>query len=319
MLSYYLYKLHFSGPVHIGPDHGQNPLESSLTTMHSDSFFSALCVEAARYGGSEMVENLVDDARQSRMVLSDLLPCRGEELFLPKPNLPFVQARVEANSENRKEFKKMRFVPISMWTDYCKFCFEEKPFSLKKCKEAMQGFSYPDQRQRVAVEGSEDPEPYFLQATSFPPDSSLYCILGFDSGQTRSKWEQLLNSLAWSGIGGKRSSGWGKFEISSPDSLENHQVLHTGLSAKDAPMWMTLNTSLPTDEELQSIAQQSSYLLCRRGGFVDGKTYKKRTVYAFSAGSCVNARFEGDVLDLAPKGRRAVYRMLKPILLGVFK
>ena len=82
---------------------------------------------------------------------------------------------------------------------------------------------------------------------------------------------------------------------------------------------MTLNTSLPTDEELRSIAQQSSYLLCRRGGFVDGEAYKKRTVYAFSAGSCVHTRFEGDVLDLAPKGRRAVYRMLKPILLGVFK
>lgn len=48
MRTYYLYKFHFYGALHIGPDDGRNVLQSSGILLHSDTLFSALCIEALR-------------------------------------------------------------------------------------------------------------------------------------------------------------------------------------------------------------------------------------------------------------------------------
>ena len=80
---------------------------------------------------------------------------------------------------------------------------------------------------------------------------------------------------------------------------------------------MTLNTSLPAEDELEQAMEHAEYSLCRRGGFVHGMGYKKRTVYAFASGSCFSKRFSGQVRNVAPEGRQPALRMLKPMFLGV--
>ena len=60
-LIYAAYRLKFLTPVHIRPDNGQNPLHSSGTSLHSDTFFSALCVEAS-HQSDQAVESLIENA-----------------------------------------------------------------------------------------------------------------------------------------------------------------------------------------------------------------------------------------------------------------
>ena len=95
------------------------------------------------------------------------------------------------------------------------------------------------------------------------------------------------------------------------------RVLGTYLSGEPAAHWMTLNTSLPAEDELEEAMEHAEYSLCRRGGFVHGGGYKKRTVYAFASGSCFSKRFTGQVRNVAPEGRQPALRMLKPMFLGV--
>ncbi len=91
-LIYAAYRLKFLTPVHIGPDNGQNPLHSSGTSLHSDTFFSALCVEAS-HQSDQAVESLIENAEQNHILLSDLFPYRNDELFLEISVYPYAVAR----------------------------------------------------------------------------------------------------------------------------------------------------------------------------------------------------------------------------------
>lgn len=317
MLTYYVYKLHFTTPVHIGPDDGQNTLHSSAVTIHSDTLFAALCVEASRSGNSTAVMSLIEDAQNDQVIFSDLFPFRGEKLFLPKPIISEVQVKIDQDLENRKDYKKLHYLPIDMWKNYVQFGKGQSEFDLDICKEMIKDITFSDRRQRVAVTGQEDPEPYFIQAIDFNDNCGLYCVIGFGEETLRKKYEELLIGLGWSGIGGKRSSGWGKFEIVSSNNLDVYAPdLKQMICKETAERWVTINTSLPIETEMHTV-ENGRYLLCRRGGFVDHAPYKKKSIYAFGPGSCFLTQYRGEIFNVAPAGRRAAYRLLKPLFLGV--
>ena len=315
-LTYAVYQLEFLTPVHIGPDNGQNPLRSSGTSLHSDTFFSALCVEASRQS-AQAVESLIENAEQNHILLSDLFPYRDDELFLPKPMILDLLQKMENDRDNRKRLKRLPYIPLSLWERYLRFDQIEK--FLDECEGIVSNIAFPDQRQRVQVscQSEEASEPYFVQATRFHQGCGLYCVMGFADGQIQKQVESYLELLGWTGIGGKRSSGWGKFQIKSTTSLKERKEwkkLNQMIRTETAKHWVTLNTSLPSSYE---VAETGYYTVCRRGGFVHQQDYKKQTVYAFSPGSSFSDKFEGVVKNVAPSDKQPAYRMLKPLFLGV--
>ncbi len=64
--------------THFG-DHG---LESSTISCPADTLYSALCVEALRMGGQQLLGELV---ACSTLRLTDLLPYVGPDYLVPKP------------------------------------------------------------------------------------------------------------------------------------------------------------------------------------------------------------------------------------------
>ena len=52
-MEYKLYKLTFNTPVHFGSDIVGSSLEESDFICHSDTFFSALCLEYIKLNGAE--------------------------------------------------------------------------------------------------------------------------------------------------------------------------------------------------------------------------------------------------------------------------
>lgn len=123
--------------------------------------------------------------------------------------------------------------------------------------------------------------------------------------------------LSLSGIGGKKNSGLGHFRY---NTVELPKELNKRLNTKVEVM--TLSVSLPTEDELEDILDDSRYLLVKRSGFIDSYTYskeqrRKKDIYLFKSGSCFNKMYQGDVYDVSSGGSHPVYKYAKPLFMGV--
>lgn len=80
----------------------------------------------------------------------------------------------------------------------------------------------------------------------------------------------MLESLSYTGIGGKRSAGFGRFkavEGKMPESLRK-KLTDTG------KMNILLSTALPQKQQLEKVLEEATYTLIRRGGFIDSQNLK---------------------------------------------
>lgn len=121
MSTYVLLPLRFLSSVHFGDASGGGGLDALQLTCRADTFFSALCAEAARLG-DEALSRLVAKAESGEIAFSDLLPWykRGNtyEWYIPKPMLLIDgkgrQAQslqeVKKNASIQKKAKKRAFL-----------------------------------------------------------------------------------------------------------------------------------------------------------------------------------------------------------------
>lgn len=143
-------------------------------------------------------------------------------------------------------------------------------------------------------------------------------VVGFAKDDVRYLFEELMDSLSFSGIGGKRSSGLGKFSFLTTKMPQEFLKRLNGTGER----WMTLSCSLPVKKEMVDVLDGASYILEKRSGFVASELYtkeqqRKRDLYVFAAGTCVKKRFHGDVYDVSDGGSHSVYRYAKPMFLEV--
>lgn len=130
--------------------------------------------------------------------------------------------------------------------------------------------------------------------------------------------EDLLEALAYTGIGGKKSVGLGKFKLLK-GKMSECLLEHLNSNSKKK---LLLSVALPRDDELDRVLKSSSYQLEKRSGFVASSAYadewrKKKDLYVFASGSCFVELFEGDIYDVSDGGKHPVYRYAKPLFMGV--
>lgn len=325
-MRYSLHKLAFCAPVHFGGESGSSGLVAAQRALRSDSLFSALCAEAAAAGN---LEELVDYARNGALRLSDLMPYTPAALYVPKPCLPVTgtqSAPSPRDSDDRKRFKKLEYIPVASFAEYVSAVTRGgAEFDPRPALGDMAGLGRPAVRTRVAL-GDGESRPYHVGSFTFTPGCGLYLLAGTADTAAAALLGDLLAALALTGVGGKRSSGYGRFSVASVEDLaaSAHAESRRLAAMLEAPgLAMSLSTALPRDEELESALEGAAYTLIRRGGFVDSAVYapgqvKKNEVYAFAAGSCFARRFEGELRDVSGgAGAHAVYRLLKPMFAGV--
>jgi CRISPR-associated protein Csm4 len=311
-MGYSLYRLEFKTGLHMGLDTGGPSLAESRMTVHSDTLFSALCCEAANAGG---LSRLYDYFNSGELTISDTLPYQGDEYFLTKPVLFAGDFKRRAEGAGSKPFKSLEYIPLSRFDEYLKHFSgsEIDPASFKN------HFGILATHERVAIKGLAQPIPYHVTSWRFTRDSGLYLVLRFATEEARFFFEDLLTMLGYSGIGGKRSSGLGKFSIRQADLPAKLVSL---LDDIDADYQMLLGTALPADEELDSALSDGWYTTIRRGGFVQSESYadrqlKKRNMYMLAPGSCLKRRFTGCIFDLGTAGTHPVWRCGKTLFAGV--
>lgn len=330
----FLYKLKFISPVHFGADFPGVGLEKVSTTCHADTFFSAICQEFLALFEEAALNRLVNLAKEGNLLISDLMPFTdNNRLYLPRPAiLPSMRSRNNNDEQDdatkRKKLKKTSFIPIDKWDDYLEFLQGNKEYEVEGDK--------PEEKYvmtRVAISRTgEDSEPYQVGSVFFKKGCGLYLLLKLEDKQTLDRFEKALKSLGLSGIGGKRTTGYGKFQLFE-DRIEldpecyatkyDKKLAELLLNSKTAKYHMLLSVACPdTDELTNQLVENSFYTLIPRTGFVQSDSYYKRPVkrkpiVMFDTGSCFQRQFTGAVLDLSKEGNHPVYRYGKAMTMGV--
>lgn len=303
-----LFKLSFTGSVHFG-DGG---LMKAKSTLSADTVFSALCIEALGQGQTAL-EQLIEGVRADRIRISDGLPYIGDDYYVPKP-LVQLDREQKGDSSVKKAVKKLEYLPVQCLEEYVRGDLDIKKQS-EYFQDAFGAYRFVE---KAAVFEAEDSMPYGVSVFQYYDRSGLYLCVQYERKEDLELVEGLLLQLSFSGIGGKKSSGYGRFDLlygKMPSAFERHL---NGTYEK----YMTLSVSVPGDEEIKKVLEGSGYRLIRRSGFIDSPAYantfrKKRDIYLMAPGSVFSERFSGQLVDVSSGGRHPVYRYAKPVWLGV--
>lgn len=264
---------------------GAGTLDSSKMTFAADRLFSALAIEAKKMG---KMEEFVSSAGQDDFVLTDSFPYQSGP-FLPKPigfpkfEQPDLTTDVKEVRRQAKMAKKLQFIPLDKFDSYVNgTLFEDAEHSVTDIVT----------KNQPHVDGNL----FQVSTVRFRDESCLYVI-----ANESDLLNELMTSLQYTGIGGKRSSGYGQFDLTIldlPDSFKNRLT-----EAHQGPV-MTLTTSLPIEKELEYAMETASYLLSKSSGFAfsteTNENYRKQDLYKFASGSTFSETFTGQIVDVRP-------------------
>ena len=326
MTYYLLYKLKFSTPVHFGDSSSAKSVESSTNTLCADTLFSALCHEAMRTFGQEGISGLLQAVRDNTLRFTDLFPYSGEILYLPRPVFPPRKA-AQVDVADRKALKKLSWLPIEELSEFCLSLNGETKLDIERLTNQFGTYAVDT---KVSLRSGDDSVPYRVGSFHFFEDCGLYGVVSSDDASCLERCLGLLERLGYTGLGGKLSSGYGKFSIDeyaeadSAHPCKNAQVesIFNGLR-EQGKLQMLLTTALPQESECAAALDGAFYTLRRRGGFIQSADFsenaqKKQTQYYLSAGSIFRNRFEGGLYEVSLcRGTHPVFRYSYPLFMGV--
>lgn len=314
-MNYCLIKLHFTTAVHFGSSSGGQSLYRSEAIFHADTLYSALSQIALKDGGNAAVESLAQSVRKGELLFSDSFPWKGDTLYLPKPVLT-AEKMISSGQPVDKKAKKLGWLPSSRIEEYVRCLKQGAAFDYSGINAS---FGQPTRQTRVQINIGKDSLPYQVGGWQFNDDCGLWLIFGWKAQEIYSYICRLLTLLELEGIGGKTTSGYGKFETQFLEPTEEYIRL---LDDYEAPVQILLTASLPNDDELSDILPYAAYKPIRRSGFVQSVNYspeplKKKTQYFLNSGATLQKRYSGDLYQVGTGGTHAVYRYSKPLFLGV--
>lgn len=309
-------KFEFKTPVHFG----NGSLTDGDFTLHADTIFSALCIEAVK-NSVEALDELVELFSSERLKISDAFPYVDDTPFVPKPFCYVERNESTGSSVLKKSFKKLKYVSAKNLESFFTSGYNPQE-DIELIKELGQ-FSL---KTSAAINGEEETKPYNIEtytfagtATTDKHNGGLYVIVGYENEQDYYLLCDYLDSLSYTGIGGRRSSGLGKFTV------RNMKLPQGFVDALDKPSGksMLLSVALPAEAEMESALQNAEYNLIKRSGFVSSYSYsdsfeRKKDLFVFNSGSCFANRFNGKIYDVSREGKNhPVYKYAIPMWLGV--
>ena len=305
-MNFKICKMHFSTGLHIG----KGLLTDGEPVFYADTLFSALCHEALKM---EKLDTLFRCCKEGYLKFSDGMPFIQKELYLPKPLLR-VETDEEGSSKMKKLFKKLSYIPVEKFEEYL-----QGNLDVQKEKEKYDTLGKFQMTQKVSVAREEEPEPYFVGSYHFQKEAGLYVIVSYDTEEVFDFFMELMRALEYSGIGGKRTSGYGKFQLEFADMPKK---LQERMDMEKYSLKMVVSLALPTKDELKEACNDANFQVIKRSGFVASDTYakhlqRKKDFYAFASGSCFQNTFDGDIYDVSLGGSHPVYQYAIPIFVGV--
>ena len=229
-------------------------------------------------------------------------------MYVPTPimqidskELPITSfAETKRVATEQKKIKKIEYIRVLQLQNFSQYI--EADISQKY----MPTFGAKQTSAQVNMRG-EMSRPYYVGNYQFMSHTGLYFIAGFNDDASRELFEGIFEVLGLSGIGGKRSGGYGKFELAdNPIKLEVQGIfedisaLYALIHNKQGNM-MCISACVPTSDEVATL-KQGSYKLQKRGGFVGsaGSTtqVKRNSYYVVKEGSVCPKALVGQMLTI---------------------
>ena len=111
----------------------------------------------------------------------------------------------------------------------------------------------------AAINNNDETVPYRVGEYYYNEGNGLYIIVGYDNDEELKEVEELIISLGYSGIGGKRSSGLGRFDIQIADDAD--ELLN--MITEKSRLYMTLSVSLPKECEITNSLSEAKYSIIK--------------------------------------------------------
>lgn len=300
-------KLSFREPVHFG----KGRLSDSEYTCDAGTLFSALFIESLQMG---LAQDLLEAVYSEDFIISDAFPFIGDCLYIPKPMTSLKsddrQQLTESDSRARKASKKLEYIPVESLSDYLEGRFD----SVLEAERFDLGCSSLCTKVNLERKLTDDAEPYHIGGYFYNPECGIYFIQ-----KGAYNFFPVLEQLSYSGLGGKRSSGYGSFEF---EVIEPAEPFSSSCAKKHG--YMLLSSAMPRENELtNSLLADARYRLTRKGGFVysaeySASPYRKKDIWTFSPGSIFTKKFSGDIFDISDvSGNHSVYRYARALWMEV--
>lgn len=287
-----IYRMHFD-KAHFGDGY----LNTSVGHFEASRLFSALCLEALK---NDCLDEFIKEASEEDFVLSDAFPY-VDEPYLPKPvSYPRSKRFSFDNFQHYENYQKtansLYAVPLSEFSDFINGKADVELLAAKQAAFA------------VTTEATKKgQDPYEVAVTSFSGD--LYVI-----AKRSELLKKLMLSLQFSGLGGKRSAGYGGFRLSIIDLPTEMKKQISTNSYGDHNLLLT--SSLPQNFELEQAMAYAAYEIKKDSGFAYSETeqelLRKQDLYKFAAGSVFKNTFKGSIVDVRPSNfAHPVYNFAK--------
>ncbi|NSW52344.1 MAG: type III-A CRISPR-associated RAMP protein Csm4 [Anaerolineae bacterium] len=318
--------------LHLGR-HGIEQEHSSVL-FSSDSLFSALTAAVAQLDGEEGVERWMASlpGDDPPFLLTSAFPYAGEVRFYPAPQLGFTTgvATPGVDTVRPKDLKKIRFVSEGAFKalvdgsqSLAGMVMDAKcrngeflwlPSESAHLPEAVSNRKQPivtsDERPRVLIDRVSNASALFFTGfVQFAPNCGLWFGVRWRKMNTalRQQFQEGVQLLESSGIGGERNAGYGQVAIEAWDAVEMPDP--TGKS------WVSLSRYLPREDEMPALREAfAAYQLEGVGGWLQStgsKAERRRTVNMLKEGAVLGALpkdWAGQIADVQPD-----YNGTKPI------
>lgn len=292
-------------------------LEETSETMASDSLFAALATQAALSDLSRSSDGAPAwvapfAAGQPPLRHSSLLPAIGNLPLLPCPLLPLHLPETSAVSV--KQLKKLRYLSPLLFGAVCRG--EPLPAQIVILQQGKVWLSEDEARQlptpwkpvnearetwrarlqatllweveatpRVTLDRLSNASAYYeVGRVVFAPSAGLCLLTTFADPDAKAPFERLLTLLGESGLGGKRTNGYGlcRWQTGEPLTLP---------SVENPRRAVLLSRFVPADEELALVRdERSTYQLVSVGGWcmtADGVALRRSSIMMLSEGSVI--------------------------------
>lgn len=336
-MNLFIFKLKFTTPVRFGGDYFAYALTGNTMAPHSDTLFSAISNEWIKLYGEDDYQSFYQEATKDNFLLSDMLPFKFEDdgnsiLYVPKPIVFLEKTNTEVQEQHlnlKKQLKDIEYIKIEELDSYMDFLKTGGKLPISQCD-----FGENHIVTKVAIGRTGESLPYNVVSFIFNRNAGLYFIVKLDKTYL-AKFKNVVISLGETGIGGKRSSGYGKFILQEDEyeiGMENGEPL--GIYQSDFELikkmnqkngaFLSLSLLYPKIEDISDISSQDTYTILSRRGFVYSKEYaqqfvKRKPSYAFNRGSVFKKELKGQIIDLSIAGTHPVFRYGKGFFIGGIK
>ncbi len=308
---------------HLKPPPGQTTLcfhfgrqgigmEEASETLGSDSLFAALVTQAllvdAEMSGQALLCAFNDEGSQPPFLLSSLFPRIGNLILLPRPALKLPLFDEALRASIGKGFKKLRYLSPQLFADVCAGRpFSHKPIIMQAGKVWVSHAELPNAQDapiwtidaipHVTVDRVDSTSAYYeVGRVTYAAGAGLGLLVQFNTEDAQATFEHLLTLLGESGLGGRRSSGFGGFSWEHGPDL----VLDLGPTGERV---LLLSRYVPTDAELPGLrSERAAYQLINVGGWlysIGVPAQRRQRIRMIAEGSLIDS----GAIGRHPRGR----------------